>query len=241
MQFSTPLLMVIVMIAGDFLAMSLTTDNVRPSALPNAWRIGSLTIAGVIMGICLLAFCSGVLAVGKFEIGLGIDALRTVAFVVLVFGSQATLYAIRQRRHLWGSRPSLWLAASSANRHSDRFGIGHRRNRDGAFAGPDRGRYVGRCGCLRCRVGFGEGSGVSAFEDRLEPRLAAEGVKMKINSTDFRVPEGERVKLKKWPTKVEPVYKSKEHYQELLREARTCETESRSRDCSTLQTATRCC
>jgi H+-transporting ATPase len=39
--------------------------------------------------------------------------LRTLAFVVLVFGSQATLYAIRQRRHLWGSRPSLWLAASS--------------------------------------------------------------------------------------------------------------------------------
>ena len=45
--------------------------------------------------------------------GLGIEALRTLAFVVLVFGSQATLYAIRQRRHLWGSRPSLWLAVSS--------------------------------------------------------------------------------------------------------------------------------
>jgi hypothetical protein len=70
-------------------------------------------MAGVIMGICLLAFCSGVLAVGKFEMGLGIDALRTLAFVVLVFGSQATLYAIRQRRHLWGIRPSLWLAVSS--------------------------------------------------------------------------------------------------------------------------------
>ena len=105
--------MVIVMITGDFLAMSLTTDNVRPSAMPNAWRIGDLTIAGVIMGISLLAFCGGVLAVGKFEMGLGIDALRTLAFVVLVFGSQATLYAIRQRRHLWGSCPSLWLAASS--------------------------------------------------------------------------------------------------------------------------------
>ena len=109
----TPLLMVIVMITGDFLSMSLTTDKVRPSPTPNAWRIGSLTMAGVIMGICLLAFCSGVLAVGKFEMGLGIDALRTLAFVVLVFGSQATLYAIRQRRHLWGIRPSLWLAVSS--------------------------------------------------------------------------------------------------------------------------------
>jgi len=110
----TPLLMVIVMIAGDFLAMSLTTDNVRPSPTPNVWRIGRLTMAGVVMGICLLTFCSGVLAVGKFEMGLGIKALRTLAFTGLVFGSQAAIYAIRQRRHLWGSRPSLWLAASSA-------------------------------------------------------------------------------------------------------------------------------
>jgi H+-transporting ATPase len=109
----TPLLMVIVMIAGDFLAMSLTTDNVRPSPTPNSWRIGSLTMAGVVMGICLLGFCSAVLAVGKFEMGLGIDELRTLAFTALVFGSQATIYAIRQRRHLWGSRPSLWLAVSS--------------------------------------------------------------------------------------------------------------------------------
>ncbi len=109
----TPLLMVIVMITGDFLSMSLTTDKVRPSPMPNTWRIGSLTMAGVLMGTCLLAFCSGALAIGKFEMGLAIGALRTLAFIALVFGSQAIIYAIRQRRHLWGSRPSLWLAASS--------------------------------------------------------------------------------------------------------------------------------
>jgi PPK2 family polyphosphate:nucleotide phosphotransferase len=39
---------------------------------------------------------------------------------------------------------------------------------------------------------------------------------MKINSKDFRVREGEDVNLKKWPTNVEPVYKSKEQYQKLL-------------------------
>ena len=109
----TPLLIVIVMIAGDFLSMSLTTDNVRPSPMPNAWHIGRLAMSGVIMGICLLAFCSGALAVGKYEMGFGIYELRTLAFIALVFGSQATLYAIRQRRHLWGSRPSPWLAVSS--------------------------------------------------------------------------------------------------------------------------------
>jgi H+-transporting ATPase len=109
----TPLLMVIVMIAGDFLAMSLTTDSVQSSPTPNVWRIGRLTVAGVAMGACLLAFCSCILAIGEYEIGLGIEALRTLAFIGLVFGSQAIIYAIRQRRHLWGSRPSSWLAASS--------------------------------------------------------------------------------------------------------------------------------
>jgi PPK2 family polyphosphate:nucleotide phosphotransferase len=39
---------------------------------------------------------------------------------------------------------------------------------------------------------------------------------MKIHSKDFRVREGDKVNLKKWPTKVDPVYKSKEEYQELL-------------------------
>jgi PPK2 family polyphosphate:nucleotide phosphotransferase len=39
---------------------------------------------------------------------------------------------------------------------------------------------------------------------------------MKISSKDFRVREGDDVDLKKWPTLVDPVYKSKEQYQELL-------------------------
>ena len=109
----TPLLMVIVMVTGDFLAMSLTTDNVQPSPRPNVWRIGNLTLAGAALGLCLLAFCSAVLAFGKYQMNLGMEPLRTLAFTALVFGSQATIYAIRERHHLWGSRPSLWLAGSS--------------------------------------------------------------------------------------------------------------------------------
>jgi len=109
----TPLLMVIVMLTGDFLGMSLTTDNVRPSPAPNSWRIGKLTAAGAVMAVCLLAFFVGVLVIGKSALGLGIASLRTLSFVALVFGGQATLYAVRDRRHFWGSRPSRWLAASS--------------------------------------------------------------------------------------------------------------------------------
>jgi PPK2 family polyphosphate:nucleotide phosphotransferase len=41
---------------------------------------------------------------------------------------------------------------------------------------------------------------------------------MKISAKDFRVKEGDEVDLGKWPTTVEPVYKSKDQYQKLLEE-----------------------
>jgi H+-transporting ATPase len=109
----TPLLMVIIMITGDFLAMSLTTDRVRPSQNPNAWEIGKITTAGVVLGGLFLTYCTAILAFGKFELGLGIDALRTVSVVAIVYGSQATIYTIRERNHLWGLRPTIWLVLSS--------------------------------------------------------------------------------------------------------------------------------
>ncbi len=39
---------------------------------------------------------------------------------------------------------------------------------------------------------------------------------MKISTKEFRIREGEKVRLKKLPTKVKPFYKSDEHYKELL-------------------------
>ncbi|MEJ0069372.1 MAG: ADP-polyphosphate phosphotransferase [Pseudomonadota bacterium] len=39
---------------------------------------------------------------------------------------------------------------------------------------------------------------------------------MKIDSGDFRAREGGSVDLRKWPTKIEPVYRSKEEYQKFL-------------------------
>ena len=109
----TPMLVVLSMITGDFLAMSSTTDNVRPSAQPNAWRIDSLTIAGVVIGLCDLAFCVAILAVGKHQLGFDIDRLRTLTLVTLLFNGQAVFYVVRERRRLWSSWPSPIVIASS--------------------------------------------------------------------------------------------------------------------------------
>jgi PPK2 family polyphosphate:nucleotide phosphotransferase len=41
---------------------------------------------------------------------------------------------------------------------------------------------------------------------------------MQIRSEDFLVPQGKKVKLKKWPTLVKPDYKSRQQYEKLLRQ-----------------------
>ncbi len=43
-------------------------------------------------------------------------------------------------------------------------------------------------------------------------------MKTDINIEEFRVPQGESVKLKEWPTRVKPFYKSKKRYHKLLEE-----------------------
>jgi len=42
-----------------------------------------------------------------------LETLRTLAFIVIVFGNQATTYINRERRRLWSSRPSVWVIVSS--------------------------------------------------------------------------------------------------------------------------------
>ncbi len=101
----TPMLMVIIMLTGDFLGMSVTRDNVRQSANPNQWQIGKLTLAGSLLGACFLGFCTAILLIGKFRLGLDIAALQTLAMITMVFGGEAILYSVREREHLWSSCP----------------------------------------------------------------------------------------------------------------------------------------
>jgi H+-transporting ATPase len=105
----TPMLMVIIMLTGDFLGMSVTKDNVRQSQKPNRWQIGKLTLAGSVLGTCFLAFCTGILLLGKLRLGLGIGGLQTLAMITLVFGGESVLYAVREREHLWMSCPGRWV------------------------------------------------------------------------------------------------------------------------------------
>jgi H+-transporting ATPase len=109
----TPMLMVLMMVTGDFLAMSSSTDNVRPSPTPSVWKVGRLTAAGVIMGMFDLLFCVTCFSTGRYLLDLDTGTLQTLTVVTLVFSGQAVFYVARERQHLWSSRPGKWLVISS--------------------------------------------------------------------------------------------------------------------------------
>jgi H+-transporting ATPase len=110
----TPLLQAIAMLAGDFVTMSRAADRVRPSSHPNAWRIGSLTLAAIPLGTFKLCFYVGMLAAGWYLLRLNPGQMRTMTLLLLVFAGQATVYVLREQNHFWTSRPAAIMLSASA-------------------------------------------------------------------------------------------------------------------------------
>lgn len=110
----TPLQMALLLITGDFLTMSVATDRATPSTAPDVWRLRAITGAAGVLGLFGLAFLIGVIIFAQHVLHLDIDRLRTLIFIALVFLGQAMIYVVRDRENLWRSRPSAWLAGSSA-------------------------------------------------------------------------------------------------------------------------------
>jgi len=111
---TTPLLIVLLLLANDFVTMSLAVDRVRASSEPARWRVGALVGAALALaGVVLVeSFLDLWLARGVFHLGLA--QAQTLIFLMLVFSGQATVYVVRERGRFWGSRPAPWLLAATA-------------------------------------------------------------------------------------------------------------------------------
>jgi len=158
----TPMLMVIIMLTGDFLGMSVTTDNVRQSAKPNEWRIGKLTQAGAILGACFLGFCTGVLLIGKFRLRLDLAALQTLTMITLVFGGEAGTQALVELP------PGNLGPRCHVSGHRDHRHVGNSRDCDAAHPGRGGWRHLCRSNCLWAPSGFAQGAGFSAPADHVK-------------------------------------------------------------------------
>ncbi len=109
----TPLLIVLLLFTNDFVTMSIATDHVTFSPEPDRWDIRTLMMTAGTLAAVLLVFSFGVFYVGRSVLHLPLLELQTLVFVMLVFSGQGSVYLVRERRHLWASRPSGLLMVSS--------------------------------------------------------------------------------------------------------------------------------
>jgi len=109
----TPLLIILLLFANDFVTMSISTDNVGYSRKPDRWNVRSLMWAafGLALPVLLLSF--GFLLVANNLLHLPLLQFQTLMFVMLVFTGQANVYLVRERGHFWKSMPSRWMIAGT--------------------------------------------------------------------------------------------------------------------------------
>jgi H+-transporting ATPase len=103
--------MVLLLLMTDFVKISLSTDRVRWSRLPETWRIGKLVKAASVLGIAMALEALALLALGLKLWGLRLSdpVVRTLSFEILLFSALASIFVIRERRHFWSSAPSRTL------------------------------------------------------------------------------------------------------------------------------------
>ncbi len=111
---TTPRLVLLLLFANDFVTMSLSNDRVGYSSKPDKWNVPVLIGISLVVAGAWLAYSFGVYAIGHYVLRMPLSNIQTFVFLSLVFSGQATVYLVREREHLWYSRPAtIMLLATS--------------------------------------------------------------------------------------------------------------------------------
>jgi H+-transporting ATPase len=106
---TTPLLMVLLLFTNDFVTMSISTDRVKPSPMPNRWNVRSIVLGSIGLALPILVLSFSIFWYAHTQLQLPLANLQTLLFVMLVYSGQGTIYLVRERRHFWHSMPSQWM------------------------------------------------------------------------------------------------------------------------------------
>lgn len=99
--------MSLLVFANDFVTMSIATDNVKPTAAPNEWKMKNIVSSSSILGVLFALEDLFVVFVGIYYFHLPYDKLCTLVMLSLVFNTQFRILTVRERRHFWSSAPNM--------------------------------------------------------------------------------------------------------------------------------------
>ena len=106
--------MLVLTFMTDFVKITLATDRVRPSQIPDTWKIRSITFVALALGLCMMFEALGLLWIGVRFTGVSLQSheVHTFSFLILLFMALFSILCIRERGPFWKSRPSTTLAVA---------------------------------------------------------------------------------------------------------------------------------
>ena len=106
--------MILLLFLTDFVTLSISTDNVRPSARPDNWNIRGLVKVALFLGVLVIGELMLFLyfAASHFSLFTDIPGLQTFTFEMLIYVELLDVLIIRERKHFWHSRPSNFLLSA---------------------------------------------------------------------------------------------------------------------------------
>jgi H+-transporting ATPase len=106
--------MALLVFANDFVTMTLSTDNVKHTRNPNNWNVRTITLASAGIGIFFILEGWLTILAGRNIFKLTAEGMRSFVLLMLVFTSQFRIYLVRERGHLWASRPGKGVLISTS-------------------------------------------------------------------------------------------------------------------------------
>ena len=228
----TAVMIVMLALLNDGAILSIAYDNVHYKNAPEAWNMRVVLGIATILGLFGVVAAFGLFYLAERVFHLDRSHIQTLMYLKLSVAGHLTIFLTRTRGPFWSIRPArvLWVAVFGTQSVATLIAV------YGLFMTPlgwgwaafvwgyalawflvnDRVKLLAYWFLDRAKADTP--SDATASRHIEARRKSSNEPNMKIHSKDFRVADGDKVNLKKWPTKVDPVYKSKEQYQKLLEE-----------------------
>jgi H+-transporting ATPase len=103
----------LLVLANDFVTMSLATDNVKFTSNANKWEVKKTILASLIPALLYVLADIIIIIWGKFYFHLQWNEMSTLVLLSLIFNSQFRVLIIRERKHFWSSIPGKGLMIST--------------------------------------------------------------------------------------------------------------------------------
>ena len=103
----------LLVVANDFVTMTLATDNVKQTSNPSKWNVKNNILASLIPALFYIMDDVLVILIAINYFHVQWNELTTLVMLTLIFNSQLRVLIVRERRHFWSSIPGKGLIISS--------------------------------------------------------------------------------------------------------------------------------